>query len=125
MLRLREQRRSDIFAGAAGVVLCSTLSVGRKLSRVHAAFTESCTTKGRRPSGQPRTTASTCPTRTPEEGTNAPVALRADTVCSFSDVGGASDATSGLCSRVSTNLSRLNSVLITFVSLVLLPRPTS
>lgn len=54
------------FAGAADAVLCSTPSVGRKLSRVLAACTESCTTRGRPPSGRPTTTAFTCRTRTPE-----------------------------------------------------------
>ncbi|XP_029968260.1 pleckstrin homology domain-containing family M member 3 isoform X2 [Salarias fasciatus] len=58
-------------AGVTAVAPCSTPSVGRKLSRVLAASAESFTTRGRRPSGRPTTTApgvSTCRTRTPEAG---------------------------------------------------------
>lgn len=55
------------FAGAVDAALCSTPSVGRRLSRVLAAFTENSTTRGRRPSGQLMTTAFTCRTKTPED----------------------------------------------------------
>lgn len=56
-----------VFAGAVDAALCSMPSVGRKLSRVLAAFTGNSTTRGRRPSGQLMTTAFTCRTKTPED----------------------------------------------------------
>lgn len=100
------------FAGAADAVLCSTPSVGRKLSRVLAAFTESCTTRGRPPSGLPTTTAFTCRTRTPEGCANALkwFGPRRDATLDYKHLfqlrrvraiqDGAAGAPSGLCSRV-------------------------
>lgn len=135
--------RAGVSAGAADAALCSTPSVGRKLSRVLAASTESCTTRGRPPSGLPTTTAFTCPTRTPEEGTNALKRSRQRRDATL-DSAPVSEDPSGLggsvwcCVRfvftcLSTNrlksccsrLSRLNLVFITFISLDTLPHSST
>lgn len=67
------------FAGAVDAALCSMPSVGRKLSRALAAFTENSTTRGRRPSGRPKTTAFTCRTKTAEDTQTGPRRQRRDT----------------------------------------------